>query len=290
MPRALLMVNPHSRHGQADLAEVEGVLRGGFRLQVATPRGAQAMRAAVLDQARGLDLVIVGGGDGSLNCTLPALLSTGLPLAVLPLGTANDLARTLNIPDDPVAAARLILQGTPRPVDVGLVNGHPFLNVASLGLSVRVARGLTTHLKRRYGLVGYGLQVLRALREARPFMADILAHGRHQRLRVIQIAVGNGRHYGGGMTVAEQARIDDARLDLYAIEPMSVVRLAALLPALRQGRQAERDGVLALRDTAFDIHTDRRLAVNTDGEVTTCTPARFRLLPRALRVMTPDAA
>ena len=94
---------------------------------------------------------LVGGGDGSVNAALAGVMKASLPLGILPLGTANDLARTLGLPSDPVAAAGVILAGHTRRIDVGRVNEHLCLNVASLGLSVAITRGLTADLNQRLG-------------------------------------------------------------------------------------------------------------------------------------------
>jgi diacylglycerol kinase family enzyme len=131
--------------------------------------------------------------------------------------------------------------------------------------------------------------VVKALREHRPFRVRIRCDGRLLQLRSIQIAVGNGRHYGGGLTVASDAAIDDYMLDLYSIGPAGLLRLALLAPALRTGRHGEFEGVHLLRGRHIELETSRPMPVNTDGEVTTHTPAVFRTLPAALEMMVPAA-
>ena len=107
--------------------------RGGMDIEEMSCGGAADLGRAVRERAGTVDIVIVGGGDGTLNCTAPSLIETGLPLGILALGTANDLARTLSIGADPVAAAEIIVAGHERRIDLGEVNGHPFFNVASMG-------------------------------------------------------------------------------------------------------------------------------------------------------------
>jgi YegS/Rv2252/BmrU family lipid kinase len=169
------------------------------------------------------------------------------------------------------------------------VNGKYFFNVASIGLSVAVARMIDAETKRRWGTAGYALTVMKALRDHRPFRVRIRCDGRFLQLRSIQIAVGNGRHYGGGLTVASDAAIDDHMLDLYSIGPAGLLRLALLAPALRTGRHGEFEGVHLLRGRHIELETSRPMPVNTDGEVTTHTPAVFRILPAALEMMVPAA-
>jgi YegS/Rv2252/BmrU family lipid kinase len=215
------------------------------------------------------------------------LLETKMPLLIIPAGTANDLVRTLNIPPAPEAAARLLLAGRLRRIDIGLVNDVPFFNVASIGFGVDLTRALTRDSKRRWGVLGYMLAALRALRRLRPFTAWI-RHGDTTTIsRTVHVAVGNGRHYGGGMTVAEQARIDDNRLDVFSLEVSGLWGLLKLLPALRSGRHRHWTEIRTLADEELEIRTRRPRSVNTDGEITTRTPATFRLLPGAVTVFTP---
>ena len=182
------------------------------------------------------DCAIVCGGDGSLCLAAPGLVATGVTLGILPMGTANDLARTLGIPDDLEAAADVILAGRRRRIDLGTVNGKPFFNVASIGISVELARELSGELKRRWGRAGYALAALRALARAERFSAADQRERRHASAPArMQIAVGNGRFYGGGTVVAEDAAIDDGHLDLYSLEIRNVCKLALMLKSFRAG-------------------------------------------------------
>lgn len=289
--RVLVVVNRKSRRGHDDLEPALEILRaaGLSLVERDCPGPGPALSGLIRAEAPGLGLVVVAGGDGTLNGALEGLVETGLPLGVLPLGTGNDFARTLGIPPDPVEAAAIIAALRQKRVDLGWVNGKHFLNVASVGLSVKVARALSGEVKKRWGRLGYALSSLKAIREARPFHARLSCDGRHLAVEALQVSVANGRHFGGGMTVAEDARIDDARFDLVALGPCGIWELAASLPAFRAGRHRELENVLSLRGREIDLATDRPLKVNTDGEITTATPARFRIRPQALRVIAPEA-
>ncbi len=235
------------------------------------------------------DLVVLGGGDGTLNTAAAALLETGLPFAVLPLGTANDLARTLHIPSDPVAACDTILNGRLHRIDLGKVNEHYFFNVAHIGLGEKVSRQLHDGEKQRWGGLSYVRSLIRVVTRYRPFRATIICDSRNIRLRTIQITVGNGRFYGGGIPVTAEARIDDQQLDLYSIQPLPLWQLAVLAPWVRFGHHTKLDRVPALSGRRIEIRTSRPLRIDTDGEITTATPATFEVLPQALAVMVPPA-
>ena len=174
---------------------------------------------------------------------------------MLPLGTANDLARTLGIPEDLEAAADVIAEGALRTIDVGSVNGHPFFNVASIGLSVDLARSLTPELKRRWGRAGYALAAMRVLARARRFSAWISEGDETTRVKSLQIAVGNGRHYGGGNVIEADAEIDDGHLDLYSLEMNDVWKLALGLRTFRSGAHGAWTDVRTARGVEFDIAT-----------------------------------
>jgi diacylglycerol kinase (ATP) len=291
--RVLVVANRHSRRGATHLgAALERLRAGGVEPALAEPpreRGRDGIGEAVRALGPAADVVAIGGGDGTMNAAAAALLEVGRPFAVLPLGTANDLARTLGVPQDPAAAAALILEGRTRRIDLGRVNDRYFFNVASVGLSVRVAQALTRDVKRRLGVLSYPVTVYRALKEGRSFSAEVRPDdgGPPLSLRSIQLAVGNGRFYGGGMVVDEGAAIDDHLLHLYSLRPQAAWRLALRALAFRRGRHDDPTAVEALAGTGFEVLTKRPMRVNTDGEVTTSTPARFSVLPGALEAVVP---
>jgi diacylglycerol kinase (ATP) len=289
--RALLVVNARSRDGRDGVEAAASLLRsGGIDLLQEDCRDPDELSATIRRLAGSVDLVVLGGGDGTMNSAAPALMETGLPLGILPLGTANDLARTLGIPSHLDGAAQVIVDGHAKRIDLGEVNGRLFFNVASIGLSVEVTRELTRETKRRWGRLGYAVATFRALWRMRPFSAEISHGGRVHRVRAIQIAVGNGRHYGGGMTVEADAEIDDGCLNLYSIEFEQLWQLALIYPAFRAGRHGLWREVRTATCEHVEIRTRRPRPVNTDGELTTHTPAQFRVLRHAVAVLAPVQA
>ncbi len=286
--RALLLVNRHARQGQNSLsAAIEQLKKLGIDLQEESMDNPQQLPELIRRYQNRVDLVIIGGGDGTLNAAADALIETQLPLGILPLGTANDLARTLEIPNSLPEACEIIAKGQVRRIDLGWVNGKYFFNVASMGLSVQITERLTKETKRRWGIFAYAITALQALWKARPFRAEIRIEGESIRVKTVQIAVGNGRYYGGGMAVAHDATIDDRRLDLYSLELKHWWQIIALLPAMRGGRHTAFPGVRALRGQKIQVYTSKPRPINTDGEITTYTPADFRVIPQALAVLVP---
>lgn len=286
--RGLLLVNPKARRGGEAIAPlVERLQTGGVAVTV-EPFDALPEISRDIVRLRGTaDLVIVCGGDGSVSSAAMAAIESGLPLGIIPMGTANDLARTLGIPADLGRAADLIAAGHTRRIDVGTVNGHAFFNVASIGLSTELARSLDPELKRRFGRFGYALAAVKVLSKANRFKARITEKGLRIEASTYQIAIGNGRHYGGGNIVEASASIDDGHLDLYSLEMKNVWKLALMLRSFRAGTHGAWSEVRTARCIEFDIETDQEMAVNADGEIVTSTPAHFKVLPKALAVFAP---
>ncbi|BCL35439.1 lipid kinase [Nostoc sp. MS1] len=287
--RALLLVNRHARQGQERLVEAINQLKAlDFQLIEESTEHPKHLNQIIHKYKDQVDLVIVGGGDGTLNAVVDALVETQLPLGILPLGTANDLARTLGISNSLSEACRTISQGELRRIDLGWVNGKHFFNVASMGLSVKITRQLTKEVKRRWGVLAYAVTAVQVIwKSRRPFSAEIRTKDRVFRVKTVQIAVGNGRYYGGGMAIVPDASIDDQRLDLYSLEINHWWEIITLLPAMRNGRHIHRQNVRALHGKEFEIYTQKPRAINTDGEITTYTPAKFSVIPKAIAVLVP---
>jgi YegS/Rv2252/BmrU family lipid kinase len=286
--RVLLLVNPKSRRGAEARADVVQMLSArGFSLILPSADEMEDCSALIRRYAQEAELVIVGGGDGSLNAAAPGLLDAQLPFGILPLGTANDLARTLGLPVTLEGALDVIVAGNTRRIDVGMVNDKPFFNVASLGISAQLAMSLTSQEKKRFGQFGYALAGLRVLLNARPFKALIIGPGTTARVRSYQIAVGNGLYYGGGMAVAEHASIDDGQLHLYSLEVKEVWKLALMAPAFRAGRHGTYQEVRVEDGSRFEVRTRKPKPINADGEIITHTPAVFGVRPAALDVFVP---
>lgn len=288
LKKSLLLANPHARLVQKHLSNALIHLHElGLEILYKETESALDVGKFIYKYKDAVDFVIIAGGDGTLNLAIEALVETGLPLAILPLGTANDLAKTLEIPINLEAACRAIATGKKHYIDLGWVNGKYFFNVASIGLSVEITRKLTKEVKHRWGIFAYAITAVRTILKSKVFSAEICFEGVSKRVKTLQIAVGNGRHYGGGMTIAHDASIDDQRLDLYSLEIKHCWQLIALLPALHLGRYEKTFGIRTLSGSEIEVFTSQAYPINTDGEVTAYTPAIFKVIPQALAVIIP---
>jgi YegS/Rv2252/BmrU family lipid kinase len=287
-PQALLLVNRHARQGQERYEEAINCLHQlGLKIITEFTENPTQLGEVIRHYQQEINLVIVGGGDGTLNAAVEAIVDTQLTLGILPLGTANDLARTLGIPNSIPQACEIIANGKLRRIDLGSVNGKYFFNVASLGLSVNITQQLTKEIKQRWGILAYAAIAFQVIWKSRPFSAEIQIHGESTLVKTVQIAVGNGRYYGGGMAIVHDAAIDDQRLDLYSLEIDHWWQIIPLLPAMREGKHINWPNVRALQGQEITVYTRKPHSINTDGEITTHTPATFRVIPQAITVLVP---
>ncbi|ELR96840.1 lipid kinase [Gloeocapsa sp. PCC 73106] len=292
MPKkALLLINRYSRSGDRHFNKAVATLNQlDFELVLVPYPSAEELPGVIEKQADKVDLVIIGGGDGTLNQAVDSIIPHNLPLGILPLGTANDLARTLGIPTEIESACRVITDGIIEYVDLGWVNGKYFFNVASLGLSVKITESLCHKAKSRWGSLAYAMTALKVISQSRPFRAEIKIGKESISVKTVQIAVGNGCYYGGGMAVAKDAKITDQRLDLYSLEIQHWWQLFPLVWTLPQGEHGALPWVRSLQGVdgqEITIHTSKPYKINTDGELTVATPATFKVIPQALGVFVP---
>jgi YegS/Rv2252/BmrU family lipid kinase len=223
--RAALIVNARARRGEHYAAKARRLLQAqGVEVAASYALRSPARLPETVHTAlgRGYDLIILGGGDGTISAVVDDLAHHHAVLGVLPLGTANDFVRTLGIPTDLAEACATIAHGTVVDIDLGLADDNYYVNVASIGLGAAAIKALSPRLKRVAGTLAYPLATAHAFLGFEPFAATLtFPGGDHPPVtlpRLLPIAVGNGRFYGGGMAVAPQAGIDDGTLDVYAIE------------------------------------------------------------------------
>jgi diacylglycerol kinase (ATP) len=292
---AALIVNTRSRTGERAFFQALDHLQEmhvplGVTYPIRDPaRLPEAVQEVLGD---GYEFLILGGGDGTVSSVVDFLADRGTLLGLLPLGTANDFARTLDIPEDIEEACKLIANGKVVDIDLGLAGDNFYVNVASVGLSVEATRALSPWLKKSTGPLAYPVAAIRAFLKHEPFCARLtFPEGDHEPVeydRLLQVAVGNGRFYGGGMIVALESGIDDKTLDIYAIDLGRRRDLIGAVRYLKSGDFIKTDGVHNFRTPRVRLETDPDLPVNIDGEVVTRTPQDFSVAQNALSVLVPQ--
>jgi diacylglycerol kinase (ATP) len=297
--RAALIVNTRSRSGERTFFEALDRLQElgvplGATYAIRDPVRLPETVREVLGEGSGYRFLILGGGDGSVSSVVDFLAHHDVILGLLPLGTANDFARTLGIPSDIEEACQTIASGKLVDVDLGLAGDNYYVNVASVGLSVGVTKALSPWMKKRVGALAYPVAAIRAFLSHEPFSAKLsFPDGDHEPGeygRLLQIAIGNGRFYGGGMVVAPESGIDDRSLDIYAIELGRHRDLIGVARYLKSGDFIRNESVGHYRTKRVRLETEPELPVNIDGEVVTRTPQDFFIAHNALKVIVPQGS
>jgi diacylglycerol kinase (ATP) len=288
--RVVLVVNTRARKGRRHYQELPARLAAaGLPVHATFPVDDPSRLHQILTDALALapDLLIFGGGDGSLTAAAGRLANLDTALGVLPLGTTNNFARSLGLPLDLAGAVTTLANGKVADVDLARAGRDVFANMASIGLSVEVARSTSVPFKRTLGRGAYALTALRHLPWHPPFKATLTVEGEERVLWTHQLNVANGA-YHAGRRIALDASLDDRLLIVYRLGDANRLRVTGQTvgQALRGPRRLLAAGpYLITRE--LHVATDPPLALDLDGEVRGTTPVTIALLPDALRVLVP---
>ena len=291
---AILVANPRCLTARGHTAaSVLALLRAAGLAVVPMRLEPDIPAAELLHRARGVGAttVVAAGGDGTVHLVANALAGTGLTLAVLPLGTANDFARGLGLPLDLTEAAALAARGATRRVDLGRVNGRYFLNAAHLGIGAETARRTGARLKRWLGPLAYGLAAVGAWREAVPLELALRADGQTAVMRASQVLIANGRFFGGGNVVGPEASLADSLLDVQLFAPELPARvLPRLVGALRRGEVGAEPEAITFRTARLEVMLSHAAPGNLDGEMVALGDRLvFEVVPGGISVRAPAA-
>jgi YegS/Rv2252/BmrU family lipid kinase len=287
--RLALIANPVAGGGRgrkvlrAACAELDR--RGVDYRPLTTHSAAHAMELAREVAAAGRETVVAVGGDGHVGSIAGVLRETGTRLAVVPAGRGNDLARVLGIPTEPAAAVALALDGEARPIDVGEVDGTPFLGIASLGFDSEANR--IANESRLRGNAVYLYAALRALASWQPASFEVTVDGERHSFRGHSVAVANSKAYGGGMLLVPHAVLDDRRLDVLLVHEHSKLRSLAMMPRVFRGTHVHDPHVEFLAGQVVEVLADRPFAVYGDGDRIGELPATVRVGERQVRIVAP---
>lgn len=296
-PSAVLVVNASSRRASRVRPRLPGLLRSaGLRMlddvTVVRPAALPTALAAALDLDP--DLLVVGGGDGTLTTAAALLAHRRTALGVLPLGTTNNFARSLGLPLTLRAAVRTLATGRVVDVDLGRLRGPGvedvlFANLVSLGVSVEVARRAPRALKRRLGRAAYAATALTVLPGHAPFTATLTTATTAASRRIVthQLNIANGRFHAG-RPLAREASLDDRRLHVYQLGGARRLGLVAAVvrQALTGARRSHHDDAFLVA-SSLEVVSDPPLALDVDGEVLGRTPVVVEVVDGALRVVVP---
>jgi YegS/Rv2252/BmrU family lipid kinase len=293
--RATLIVNVHSRQGQTLFGQACHKLeQAGFQLITAQAVEEPATIAGAVGKAvaEGAPIVIVGGGDGTLSSVISAFAGRDCRFALLPFGTANSLARSLDIPLDLDGAVAVIREGAVRRIDMVSINGQHFINSACIGLGPTIATTVPPQFKRYFGHLGYGLWALRCLFALRPFRLAISDGAQTRRLWATEVRILNGGFHAG-LLMSETAAIDSGEVVIQAVSGRGLLHLVKDWYLRFFGMGAKATQLVEMRGPRFRIETRPRRSVSIDGEVKARTPVTIEVASACVQVIVPgpvDAA
>lgn len=280
------IVNPRSGKAQRALPEVRAfAARQGAEVAL-TERSRHASELAQRAIDTGCELIVAVGGDGTMNEIASALVGSPATLGLIPCGSGDGLGRHLGIHGSVARALDILNTGTPRVIDSGLADGHPFFTVAGLGFEVEISTRFNQLTER--GFRRYLITSARAWREYLPQPCTIECEGQREELTVFTLAVGNSDQYGNGAFIAPGARVDDGLLNLTVVPPVGWLSALPMLYRLFSGTLGPRGGVWQRRAAQFVVTRPTAGMIHTDGETHLAgMRVEFSIRPQSLRIMAP---
>ena len=287
-----LVANPTAGRGRGEqaLATARSVLAdAGVAPTVVATRDLAHARSAAAERGHAGDVVVAVGGDGLIGAVAGAVAGTAGTVGVVPAGRGNDFARSLGLPLDTAAAARALLAARPRAVDLGEVDGRPFVGIASVGIDAEANR-LANSGPRLPGSVVYAVAGVRALARWQHATFEVDVDGTTDTFRGFAVGVGNAPFYGGGMRLLPDAHVDDGVLDIASFGVDNRLRFLRQIPQRRVARHATNPTVSFRRGTVVRVAADRPLEVYADGEPIGALPVTVTVRPAAVSVLVPEGA
>lgn len=260
-----------------------------------TTKPGSAARFARTAIRKGCDMIVAAGGDGTLNEVINGIREDlgEARVGLLPLGTGNDFARTIGMPTNLDEALDVIRAGESRAIDLVRVTSDEvryFVNVSAGGFSGLVNEKLTPELKKTWGPLAYLRSAAAALPDLRAYRTTLAFDNTDSlRLDLYNVVVANGRYVAGGTMIAPEAAIDDGLLDIILIQKRSAPELALLAAQVALGAHLTSDAIVFRRAASVTVNSKPGMWFNVDGELVGNEPARFEILPRALRFVVPKS-
>ncbi|MEE3362926.1 MAG: YegS/Rv2252/BmrU family lipid kinase [Anaerovoracaceae bacterium] len=290
--KVLLFYNPTSGNGmfKHNLDQIIGRFQdSGF--QVVPVRAANGL---VIDTAlaemteENYRQIIVAGGDGTINVCVNAMVKNGivLPLAIFPVGTANDFATYFDIPNDIDGMVDVAMGDHKTKADVGVCNGKNFINVAALGRLVDVSQKTDPNLKNTLGVFAYYLKGLSEVKDLKPIPIKLTTPDAVYEESMYFMVVMNGMSAGGFKNIAPESDVSDGKLNVVLFREMSLVELASLAFKVRNGNHYESENVLTFETEHLIIESPEDVPTDVDGEHGQKLPLEFSVLKHRLDIFT----
>jgi len=292
LPRPITcIINTHSRKGRDQYEDAIAALKAaGLPIlhAHAVEDSEQTIEILLREIESGANLVIVGGGDGTLSHCAAHLAGTQVAMGVVPLGTGNTLARSLGIPLDLEGAAQTLAAGHITKMDVGRVNGKAFLNSVTLGFSSEIAQELTSEVKKKLGILSWPVVGFKVFARQRAMKLRVQSPDRSYTVRTHQFVVANGRYIAGPVAASDNAAINDHLLKVFVLGNENKKSLVATAVHWLRGKHEDAPDAKYFETKSLRVESLKgRLDADVDGEIWGHTPLEFSIEPNALRVVVP---
>jgi diacylglycerol kinase (ATP) len=289
---AHIIINPAAGQEQPLLGILNRVFKEhGVDWEVFITKDAGDARRFARESAEaGVDVVIACGGDGTVTEVAGGLRGTGVPLGILPCGTANVMSLSLNIPTELESAVTLIATGQNvlRALDMGMFNDTEFMLRATVGLGARVINNTPRESKNRWGTLAYMLSAINELNNVEPARYILNLDGMHVEVDGITAFVGNSMNPGvAGLSIVPGVDMSDGLIDFVLIRRSDLPSLLAVLTNTVFNRDTEPEPVLHWQAKKIEVFAEPEQPTEIDGEEFAPTPFTVQVLPRAALVICP---
>ena len=290
--KILVIGNPIAGTGQAErrIRQFARALKhNGHKVQIfMTEHAGEALeRARAIDGD--VDRLVVAGGDGTVNEVINGLADPSrIPILHLPTGTANQLARSLDLPFDADKLANILEQGVIRRIDMGLAGNHRFLLLVSSGFDARVVEEVKKNRNNTLGYTGYLVPILKACASHRPAQMHVIIDN-EQRIAGCNVMVLKVRQYGGVFVFAEEARLDSGSFEVCVFQQGSLGWMSLYAVAGLVGKAADVPGVIRLAARTVRIESEEPIPVEIDGDHFGMTPVDVSIQPAVVPVVVPNS-
>lgn len=255
---------------------------------VRTSEPGEAIKLSREGLAAGFDTVVAVGGDGTVNEVAMGLILNGQgKLGIIPMGTGNDLVKSLDISLEPKEAIDVIVKGHFKSIDMGIANNKTFLNVASIGLDAEVVKNTEMVKNFARGKFAYVIGLLITLIRYKHKKLLIQLDDLRLEKKTLLVAVGNGKYYGGGMKICPTANIEDDYFHICLISKISKLKLLFIFPSIFKGNHLKYDKYVTMyKAKNIVIQSQDEMYLNIDGEVTNVKDeVQFRISDKKMNVI-----
>lgn len=290
MKKARLIYNPNSgdksfRH-KLDMV-IDRLQSGGYEVMPFRTRRVEDIRSAIRT-AEALDIVIVSGGDGSINHAVNAMIAENIhvPLGILPSGTANDFSEHLKIPRNISDACRIITNGNTTELCLGKINDRYFVNVAAGGLLTDISQNIDINMKNTLGKMAYYIKGIEKLPEFKPIQVTVQNGINTMKEKLFLFVILNGS-MAGGFTLAPDSKAGDGMLNFIGIKTCNILDMINLFIKMLRGEHLVNNNILYFKSSEFTVECSENIETDIDGERGPDFPLNIRLSTQKIKVFTP---